>query len=348
MAFTVHLKPSDHEFIVARGETILEAALRFGFSVKCSCTTGTCGTCKARVITGELGEILHYDYVLNQAEKNQNTILMCRAMAASDMVIEATEATGVGDIPYQQLAATVSRLDPIGDDLMILEVRTPRSLTLQFMAGQHVTIVIDGAPYRNKSIASCPCNGMILQFHVHKTPGDEFADFVFNKLKLRQQVLVEGPSGDFVLQEESRRPSIFIAYETGFAPMKSVIEHAIALEFLPPMRLYWIVGKENGHYQANYCRAWRDALDDFKFIPLVCSTDDSDAVVELEPEWSALTAVQKGILQAAEAVVADYPDLSGCDVYLNGPPDTTFAAAQLLLRHQLPENRLFVDRLEQF
>src|SRR3990172_9189160 len=179
MAFTVQLKPSDREFIVARGETILEAALRFGLSVQFSCTTGTCGRCKARVAAGTVGEVLHHDYVLSEAEKNNGTILMCRTMIESDMVVEAAEVAGVRDIPHQELTATVSKLEAIADDIMILEVRPPRSETLQFMAGQHVTLAVEGAPSRNKSIASCPCNGMILQFHVHKTPQDAFAEFVF-------------------------------------------------------------------------------------------------------------------------------------------------------------------------
>ncbi len=347
MAFTVHLKPSGHEFIVARGETILEAALRFGLSVGFNCTTGTCGFCKAKVISGQAGEILHHDYVLSEAEKSTGTVLMCRTMAASDMVVEAKEVTEVSDIPYQQLTATVSKLEAITDDVMVMEVRTPRSNTLQFLAGQHVTISLKGAPDRNKSIASCPCNGMVLQFHIHRTPGDDFADFVFSRLKLRQPVSLQGPFGRLVLDEESTRPIIFIAYETGFAPIKSVIEHAIALEFEQSMQLYWIANDDKGHYQANFCRSWQDALDDFRFIPLSYETDwlGADNNPDL-PEKR--TDLQKIMLQVAAKVVIDHPDLSGYDVYLNGPPEITVAAVRLLLDHQLPEARLFVDQLEHF
>lgn len=347
MAFTVHLKPSGHEFIVARGETILEAALRFGLSVGFNCTTGTCGKCKAKVISGKAGEILHHDYVLSDAEKSTGAVLMCRTMAASDMVIEATEVTKISDIPYQQLTATVSKLEVITDDIMVMEVRTPRSNTLQFLAGQHVTISLKGAPDRNKSIASCPCNGMVLQFHIHRTPGDDFADFVFSKLKLRQPVSLQGPYGRLVLDEESTRPIIFIACETGFAPIKSVIEHAIALEFEQSMQLYWIANDEKGHYQANFCRSWQDALDDFRFVPLCSETDWLGA--ESDPDLpDQLTDLQKIMWQAAAKVIADHSDLSAYDVYLNGPPEITVAAARLLLDHKLPEDRLFVDQLEHF
>ncbi|MEE8428276.1 MAG: 2Fe-2S iron-sulfur cluster-binding protein [Gammaproteobacteria bacterium] len=347
MAFTVHMKPSGHEFIVARGETILEAALRFGLSIGFNCTTGTCGSCKARVISGEVGETLHHDYVLSEAERSTGTVLMCCTMAASDMVVAATEVTGVSDIPHQQLTATVAKLELIADDIMVMEVRTPRSNTLQFLAGQHVTISLEGAPDRNKSIASCPCNGMVLQFHIHRTPGDDFADFVFSKLKLRYPVSLQGPFGRFVLDEESTRPIIFIAYETGFAPIKSVIEHAIALEFEQPMQLYWIVSDARGHYQANFCRSWQDALDDFRFVPISNETDWPGTGTKLNLS-EQLTGLRKIMLQAAAKVVTDNPDLSGYDVYLNGPPEITVAAARLLLDHQLPETRLFVDQLERF
>ena len=342
MAFTVHLKPSDHEFIVAHGETILEAALRFGFSVKCSCTNGTCGTCKARVISGDVGNVKHFDYVFGAAEKGDDMILMCRTEPASDMVIEATEVTDVKDIPDQQLMAKVSRLEQVSDHVMILELRTPRSQTLQFMAGQHVTLAIDGAPLRNKSIASCPCNGMVMQFHIHKTPDDEFADFIFSGLNMKQQVEISGPYGRFVLDEDSERPIIFIAYETGFAPIKSLIEHAIALEMEQSMRLYWIVDWHREHYQGNYSRSWQDALDDFQFIPIVMDKGSSDV------EGAAIAEPEKGLLQAVQAVVADYPDLSDYDVYMNGPVEATLTATQLLLQHKLPQGRLFIDQLSRF
>ncbi len=349
MSAQITLKPSGHRYIVEQGETILEAALRSGLAVKCSCINGSCGQCKARVLEGEVATIMHHDYVLTEAEKLNGTLLLCRAMPASDMVIEASEAAGVEDIPMQDLDTVVSKLEKLSADILVLHLRTPRSSTLRFLAGQHVTLHIGELPPRNKSVASCPCNGMVLQFHIRRVPGDPFSEYVFSQLKLRDRVKVRGPEGRFVLDESSRRPLIFLAYETGFAPIRSLIEHVISLELPQPMRLYWVVRHPGEHYQANYCRALQDALDDFVYTPLTAA--DGNAAVNLEAlgvEGEYLSDAARAILLAGARVVQDFPVLNACDVYVNGPEPLVGASRDLLLQHGLPEERLFVDHIRRY
>jgi len=337
MTAKVHLLPSDHEFTAEPGESLLEAALRSGLSIRYSCNSGSCGECRARLVSGQLGDISHHDYVFSQRDRDAGQFLLCRATAASDLVLEAVEARGAADVPVQQLTTQVIKLVKLCDDVMDVHLRTPRSNTLWFLAGQHVRLGIKGVKPRNKSIASCPCNGMVLQFHVRNTPGDTFAEHVFNSLKVRDSVEVEGPFGDFILDEESARPIIYVAFETGFAPIKSLIEHAISLEMNQPMRLYWIAREAQDHYLANYCRAWHDALDDFDFIEI---TGDTTA----EERTSAEQAMALG----TERLLTDHPDLSGYDVYINGP-DTLFAEMRTaLIAKGLPAERLFVDHVQRY
>lgn len=351
MSAKITVQPSGHTFVMEEGETILEGALRSGLNMNYHCSNGSCGECKGRVISGELAECLHHDYVLSAADKAERRVLLCRARAGTDMTIEAGEAHGVEDIPVQTVETTVAKLEQPVEDIMILNLRTPRSSTLRFLAGQHVTLHVDGQNPRNKSIASCPCNGMMLQFHVHRTPGDPFSDFVFSGLKQRQKIRVEGPYGDFLLDEESVRPIIYIAFETGFAPVKSLIEHAIALEMPQPMQLYWIARSEQDHYMANYCRAWQDALDDFEFHSLVSAGSSpmvDSALAETGVPAGDLCSVEKGMLQAAAEVVADIDDISGYDVYVNGPENMLDQARAVLLQHGLSETRLFVDHVRRY
>lgn len=336
MTAKVQLLPSGHEFSVEPGETLLEAALRSGLAIRYNCNSGSCGDCRARLVSGEIAAQQHHDYVFNTRERADGQILLCRTMAASDLVLEAVEARGAADVPVQRITTQVSKLTPLSADVMEVHVRTPRSQTLWFLAGQHVRLHVPGLEPRHKSIASCPCNGMVLQFHVRCAPGDPFAEHVFTRLKLRDALEVEGPFGGFVLDEDARRPLLFIAFETGFAPIKSLIEHAISLEMNQPMRLYWIARHGEDHYLDNYCRAWQDALDDFEFIPV--SGDAGDEV----------TAAEAAMTRAAQRICADHPDLSGHDVYVNGP-DTLFASlCAALLAQGLPPERLFVDRVQRF
>ena len=336
MTAKVRVLPSGHTFTVEPGESLLEAALRAGLSLRYSCNSGSCGDCRARRVSGELGDVLHHDYVLSERERSDGQFLLCRAKAATDLVLEVTEARGVADVPHQQLSTQVCKLTRLNDDVMDVQIRTPRSKTLWFLAGQHVRLTLDGLAPRNKSIASCPCNGLVLQFHVHRAANDPFSEHVFTKLKLRDTVEIEGPFGDFVLDEAAARPMIFIAFETGFAPIKSLIEHAISLDINQPIWLYWVARDAQDHYLANYCRSWHDALDAFEFIEI-----SGDTV-------GAMTAAEVAMARAAARIRTDHCDLSGFDVYVNGP-DTLFAEINtVLLAQGLPPERLFIDRVQRY
>jgi len=321
MSHQVTLSPSGHSISVEPGETILEAALRDGHAVSYHCANGSCGDCRARIIEGRLADHLHHDFTFKGADRLQPMLLMCRARPASDMTIEVQEAHSAADIPQQEITATVVRRDFLTDDIIELHLRTPRSQTLRFLAGQNVALHIDGLPLRNKSIASCPCNGRELQFHFRRSAGDEVTRYVFDKLQLKDKVGLSGPNGDFYLNDSAERNILMIAFETGFAPVKSLIEHAMSLELPVPLQLVWLAREQNGHYQENYCRAWKDVWDNFDFALLNVS---EDAVFASPGSQEA---------QEVGDLVRPYIERSGnADVYL-AAPENMYLEIQALLKN---------------
>ncbi|MHB8166343.1 MAG: 2Fe-2S iron-sulfur cluster-binding protein [Sulfuricella sp.] len=345
MSFRVHLLPSGKEFTAEKNETVLEAALRSGIALNYSCNTGTCGGCGGRILSGQIRETRQHDFHLSDTQKAQGHVLLCVTAAQSDLEIEVKEAGGIEDIPLQMIPTKVEQMERVQDDTMILHLHTPRTQTLRFLAGQHLSLAIAGLPPRNKSLASCPCNAMHLQFHIRRVPGDPFSEYVFTQLKISQTVTVEGPWGNFSLDESSKRPIIFVAYETGFASIKSIIEHAIALELEQPLHLYWMAHRPGNHYLNNLCRSWLDALDNFSYTAL--TGDDLSG----ESSWEASTDPVVGLrdMQAAgAAIVADHPDLAGFDVYLTAPESSTEEIVGLLQRHGLPKGQLHLDVMKRF
>ena len=345
MTFHIQLQPSGRVFAAEKNETLLEAALRSGIALKYSCNTGACGECAGKVVTGEVRETQHHDFMFSDAQRAQRYALLCSCAAVSDMVIEVNEVGGAEDIPLQQIATRVERLERVQEDTMILHLRTPRSQTLYFLAGQHISLAIEGLPARNKSLASCPCNAMNLQIHIRRVPGDVFSEYVFNQLAPSQTVMIEGPWGKFTLDEASKRPILFIAYETGFAPVKSIIEHTFALEAEQPIHLYWMVRQPGGHYLQNLCRSWLDALDNFKFTPLFGDhrTDGRSWEAAADPERDVQDMEKLGA-----AIIADYPDLSGLDVYLTAPDSGVGRIVQILQQQGLPQQQLHLDLMRRF
>jgi len=305
VGYLVTLSPSGRHIRVEPGETILAAARREQLPLNFNCERGSCGNCRARILEGKLAEHLHHDYVFKSADQQYPMLLSCRAIPASDMMIELLEVAEPTDVPLQSIEVQVARVEHLGRGMSVLHLRTPRSKPLQFLAGQYVSLTADSLPVQYKSIASCPCNGRDLQFHVHYRPDNEFSRYVFDQLEPKARVLLEGPFGDFVLSGNDDRRMLFIAIDDGFAPIKSLVEHAVSLERNQPMHLVWLAQEPGGHYLANQCRAWRDALDNFSFELLGPA---------LEPDL--FTGSLKDWLQA--------------DIYINGPEAITTEIATSL------------------
>jgi len=294
------------------------------------CSSGNCGDCKARVVAGRVARTRPHDYRLTEAEKLQGYALMCCNTALTDLVIEAREAHGAADMPLQTIDARVKSVSPLGDDLRLLHLQTPRTNRLRFLAGQSASLSLAGGISTSLPVASCPCDDRNLQFHVRQRAGDAFAERVFGGLGV-ESVRVEGPRGTFVLNEDSHRPLLFIAGESGFAPIKSLIEHAMALDTAETLHLCWVASDRSGLYLDNLCRSWSDALDNFRYTPLTAKNALSDE------------NVLRGLLQP---LLQEQPRLADCDVYLAGPGPWASAAEFLMLEHGVPRPQLAVSALE--
>ncbi|MEO6975527.1 MAG: 2Fe-2S iron-sulfur cluster-binding protein [Gallionella sp.] len=313
MSAQVTIQPSGHEFTIEGSDTLLEAALRAGVSLNYGCSNGNCGECRARLISGEVKKVHAHDYVLSQAEKDSGVILMCSCTAINDVIIEASVA-GAQDIPEQQLATRVKSVEVFNPEIAALHLLAPRSQRLHFLAGQSVRLSAQGTS-GEYAIASCPCDDRHIEIQILRRPEDAFSEMLFGKLTAQDIVEVEGPYGEFVLDDASARPLIFVAFGVGFAPIKSLIQHAMSLDLAESIDLHWLAD-DAGHYQNNLCRSWADALDNFTYIPH-------------EQTIAAETALAD--------IVRDYPDLHRFDVYAAGTPEQLQSAKRLFLKQGLPE-----------
>lgn len=322
MPHNVLLHPSHHTFLVNGADSLLEAGLRAGLAMNYGCSSGNCGLCKARIVSGQVEKIRHQDFVVSEAEKNQGYVLLCSHTAASDLVIEVQEASHANEIQLQEIDARVKEIKPLTDKVMLLHLQTPRTNRLRFMAGQSVALSI-GDDASDYAIASCPCDDRNLQFNIRNIPGNAFAARVFNGLRSGDTVNVYGPVGEFVLKPESTRPLLMLACNSGFAPIKSLIEHAMSLERAESLHLYWLATVQGGHYMANWCRAWGDALDNFHYHELIA---DSLQAPTLD--------------QVLAQVMADHPNLSPFDVYVSGPTPFVTKMRTTLLQNGVPAAQL--------
>jgi CDP-4-dehydro-6-deoxyglucose reductase len=336
--FQCRLLPSEKSFELFDYETILEAALRAQLVLPYGCKDGACGSCKAKLVEGEVDYGNYQIKALTEDERNQGSLLLCQARPKSNLVLEARVVAAEGMIPIRKLPCRVASLDYPAQDVAILRLQLPASERFQFHAGQYVDILLKDGKRRSYSMANPPLQAEQLELHIRQTPGGAFTDAVFgqptssaNAIKQKDILRFEGPMGSFSLCEETRQPIVFVASGTGFAPIKAMIEHARSKNFDPPMRLYWGGRRPSDLYMMSLAQQWAAEMPHFQFVPVV-----SDA--EPEDQWQGRTGfVHKAVMQ-------DFPDLSGHLVYACGAPVVVSSAQKDFVEYcKLSSDNFFSD-----
>jgi CDP-4-dehydro-6-deoxyglucose reductase len=245
------------------------------------------------------------------------------------LVIEAREINAVKDIQLRKLPCRVQKMERPADDVMVLYLKLPANERLQFLAGQYIDILMKEGKRRSFSMANPPHDDECLQLHVRNIVGGAFTDYVFNKMKEREILRFEGPLGTFFLREDSDKPIIFVASGTGFAPIKAIVEHALHIGLKRPMHFYWGGRKLQDLYLMDLARQWESK--GIKFTPVLSEASPEDA-------WQGRTGF------VHQAVLDDYSDLSGHEVYVCGAPVVVEAAHRdFTVQRKLPNEAFFSD-----
>ncbi len=331
MPFQVTIKPSDHTFTAGDKETVLAGALREGHVLPYGCRNGACGACKGKIIEGTVDYGHPQPSVLAEFEKKAGYALFCQATPTSDLVIEAREISGVGELEVRRLPCRVQHMRKAAEDVVVLNLKLPANERLQFLAGQYLDILLRNGKRRSYSMANPPHDDEFVELHVRNMAHGAFTEYVFGRMKEKDILRFEGPLGTFFLQEDSDKPMILVASGTGFAPIKSIIEHALHIGIERPITLYWGGRRPQDIYMGELAGQWQRDHDSLTFIPVI-----SDALPD--DNWRG----RSGFVH--RAVMEDFPDMSGYQVYACGAPVMVEAAHRdFTTQCSLPEDEFFSD-----
>jgi CDP-4-dehydro-6-deoxyglucose reductase len=330
MTHQVTVQPSGHVYVVPDGETILIAALNEGYHLPYGCRNGACGSCKGKLLAGEIDYGKYQKTALSDDERAAGYALFCVAKPLSDVIIESREVGAVKDIVVKKLPCRVHKIERVADDVAVLFVKLPANERLQFLAGQYVEFILKDGTRRSFSMANPPHDDEFMQLHIRRVAGGAFTKHVFETMKERDILRFEGPLGSFFLRE-SEKPIVFVASGTGFAPIKAIIESALKKGVARAMTLYWGARRPKDLYLDALPRQWAAANPGFTYIPVI-----SDALPE--DNWAGRTGF------VHHAVMADLPDLAGYQVYACGVP-IMVDSARHDFTHQcgLPIDEFFAD-----
>lgn len=335
MSFKVTVQPSNHQFTVDDGQTVLDAALAAGIVLPYSCRNGACSTCKGKVLAGTFDAGSSPAQILSADDLAQGYTLFCQAHPTSDLTIEAHEIRMASDIQIRKMPSRVMGLEKITDDVMVVKLQLPAADPFRFYAGQYLEFILKDGSRRSYSMATPPSSDNLVELHIRHMPGGVFTDHVFGtgatQMKVREILRVEGPFGSFFLRDDSQKPIVFLASGTGFAPIKAIIQRMINEGSQRKAVLYWGGRRPADLYMDHLARQWVQTLPNFSYIPVVSDATAEDA-------WSGRTGF------VHKAVQQDIPDLSGYQVYACGAPVMVESARKdFSSQNGLPEDEFFAD-----
>jgi CDP-4-dehydro-6-deoxyglucose reductase len=332
----ISLAKSTVSFSVAPDQSLLDAALGACLNLPHSCKGGNCGSCRARLLQGEIHYPAGPPLGLSASEVADGFVLLCQARARSDLCIETYEATTPDQVLVKRLPARIERALPLSHDVMGLSLRLPAAETFRFEAGQYIDIMLSGGRRRSFSIASPPHRSRVLELHVRRVSGGEFSERLFDEGRQNALLNIEGPLGQFVYRAGAA-PMLLVGGGTGIAPLLSILRHVIDNGIERDMTVYWGVRGESDLYA-------RDTLED---LARRCPADGRAARLHYVPVLSEPSSGWRGSRGLVhEAVLNDIVDLEKYDVYAAGPPAMITAVRSEFGRRGVAANRLFFDSFD--
>ena len=330
-SFAISVQPSGIQFEAQAGESLLAAGIRQGIGLPYGCKDGACGSCKCKLVSGQVQQSNFQRKALSEEEEAQGFVLTCSAIAISDITLESRQVTPAGALPVKKMPTRVSSLVRKTDDVVVMQLQLPANDTFVYRAGQYVEFILRDGARRSYSMANAPSHGPGVELHVRHMPGGRFTDLVFGSMKEKDILRIEGPMGSFFLREESEKPMVFLASGTGFAPLKALLEHMQHCGITRPVTLYWGGRRPADLYMDDWVQAQCAAMPHMHYVPVV-----SDALPE--DAWQGRTGF------VHRAVLEDFPDLSGHQVYACGAPVVVDSARRdFCAQAGLPADEFFAD-----
>jgi CDP-4-dehydro-6-deoxyglucose reductase len=304
----ISLYNSERHFSAAPAQSLLDAALGAGMNVPHSCVGGNCGSCRARLLQGEIEYPNGAPLGLTTSEAAEGYILLCQARARTDLCIDTIEPTSPEEAVIKRLPARIEKTQALSHDVMAVYLRLPAAEPFSFKAGQYIDIMLPGGRRRSFSIASPPHDSRLLELHVRRVAGGELTTQLFSEETRNALLTIEGPLGQFHCRGDG--PMLLIGGGTGLAPLYSMIRHLIEKGPDREMKLYWGVRAERDLYYHAALEELARRAASLSYVPVLS---------EPTAAWTG----RRGWVH--EAVIQDITGLGQFDVYASGPPEMVAA-----------------------
>lgn len=337
---TVRLVPVDVEFEVEDGETILDAAFRQGIALPHGCKEGQCSACKSVLLDGEVELKKYSTFALSEMERDSDHILLCRALADSDVEVELLnfdEELLSKSIAVKTFAGAIVDIKSLTHDIRQVEITLDRPI--KFWAGQYVDITVTTSKEetitRSFSMANTPSEAQELKFIIKKYPHGKFSgELDGGGIRTGAQVSVQGPYGTCFRREERQGPVILVGAGSGMSPIWSILHDQIASGEQRDIHFFYGARTREDLFYLDKIDALCAATPGLTFVPVLSEADDDTG-------WTGET----GFVHEVVDTHLKRLDLDGDgDVYACGPPPMIDALMPVLFMNDFDTDRTFFDK----
>ncbi|MEE9343881.1 MAG: CDP-6-deoxy-delta-3,4-glucoseen reductase [Gammaproteobacteria bacterium] len=331
MTYIIRLQTTGKTFAAEPEETLLQAAQRHNIDIPYGCQNGACGSCICDLISGSIAYPEGPPRALSSKTTFSQPVVICKAVATDNISLHPREILGTQPPKIKTLPCRVYSMQRLSPDVMQIKLTLPQSESFDFRAGQYIEFLLKDGRKRAFSIANAPHDDRFIELHIRHVDGGSFTGHVFDEMKDKAMMRIEGPLGTFFLREESDRPLLLVGGGTGFAPLKAIIEHAIHRGIERSIHLFWGANTPQDLYLPELPEHWTKTLPEFQYSPVVTDTGAN---------WSGATGL------VTHAVTNCYDDLSPFDIYMSGAPAMVEAATPLFAEQGALANHMFSDAFE--
>lgn len=341
MRIRINARNRGFQYEAQPGEPVLYAGLAAGVELPYECATGTCGSCKAKLIEGQVRDAWPEAPGRKFVKPGQGEYLMCQCVAEGDITLEVAkfvQPAQPGACRVASGAGVLRRPKLLTHDVMAfdVELEQPR----EFEAGQFTVLAAPGVQgHRAYSMVNYERAPKRLAFVAKKKPGGGFSEWLFGVAADGAPLRVFGPLGKATFGPGISNDLVCIAGGSGIAGMVSILERAAG----------------EGHFEAH--RGWlffgvRRLADAFFLeelsalraraparLAFTVALSDEPVPAEAAAQWPQL-AFEQGLVHevARRALNGHYQNIRA---YVAGPPPAVDAALRLLLL----EGKLTADNI---
>jgi len=331
LKITITKKEANWDFVTEQNESLLYAALRQGLNLNYECATGTCGSCKAKLVKGDLDPGWEQAPGRSYLKSNRGEFLMCQSRALSDCEIRVpgniTTSAELANLPGHR-HGTIKNLRTLTDDVMRFDVELDSPMRWQ--AGQFVvlsTAAVDG--FRAYSMINFVDKGSdLLEFVVKRLPNGRFSDWLFDDVTSPSDLSVFGPLGTAVFEPALNKDIMCIAGGSGIAGMMSILAHGCDAAYFTHRRaqLFFGVRAQKDIFFFAELAAMASRYPDTLTITIALSDEAPGTSIEEHPANIMFTTGFVHEAARKNELIAD-----NSIAYIAGPPPMVDAALRDLL-----------------